>query len=371
MVQVFLSTGKARGLAMASLLTALVFLAAQPLEAGSRGKTAAAPAESWVLSLEGGRSLTWERNFSRDTDAKPAKSFLVKVFDFIAGAPDPRFLVNPYSVATDSRGRVLITDPGAQAIHIFDFAQHKYKLVRHLSRDGMGKHDLNTPQCIAVDAADNFYVTDSGAGVIFVFGPNGKYLREIGQLKGGEGFFKRPTGIAVDSVGQRIYVSDTLKDKIYVLDMQGTVVGSIGKTGVGEGEFNLPTELRLAGGKLLVVDAMNFRVQAFDLTGKFLYSFGKLGDGVGSFFRPKAMGIDSEGHVYVVDSMWGLVQVFDEQGRLLYHFGERGTHAGEFQLPTGLTIDRTYQVYVVDSFNHRVQVFQYKGIAKAGGEVAR
>lgn len=371
MVQVFLSSAKARGFARASLLGALACALAWPLAAGSRGKAANAPVESWELSLEGGRSLTWERSFSRDRDVKPVRSFLVKVFDFIAGPPDPRFLVNPYSVATDSHGRVLITDPGVQAIHIFDFAQHKYKLVRHLSRDGMGKHDLQTPQCIAVDAADNFYVTDSGAGVIFVFGPKGKFLREIGLLKGGEGFFKRPTGIAVDSVGQRIYVSDTLKDKVYVLDMQGTVVGSIGQTGGGDGEFNLPTELRLVGQKLLVLDAMNFRVQAFDLTGKFLYSFGKLGDGVGSFFRPKSLGIDSENHVYVVDSMWGLVQVFDEQGRLLYHFGERGTHAGEFQLPTGLTIDRTDQVYVVDTFNHRVQVFQYKGIARSAGEELR
>jgi len=53
-------------------------------------------------------------------------------------------------------------------------------------------------------------------------------------LKGGEGYFKRPTGIAaVDSAAQRIYVTDTLRDKIFVLDMQGHVLQSIGKHGAG------------------------------------------------------------------------------------------------------------------------------------------
>ncbi len=56
----------------------------------------------------------------------------------------------------------------------------------------------------------------------------------IGSLKGGEGYFKRPTGIAVDSAAQRIYVTDTLRDKIFVLDMQGNILQTIGKKGDGE-----------------------------------------------------------------------------------------------------------------------------------------
>ena len=55
-----------------------------------------------------------------------------------------------------------MTDPGAAGIHIFDFAQHKYKFIsREKDIDG-----LDSPQCVAVDAADNIYVTDS------VFGQN-------------------------------------------------------------------------------------------------------------------------------------------------------------------------------------------------------
>ena len=114
------------------------------------------------------------------------------------------------------------------------------------------------PQCVAVDVQDNIYVTDSDSGKIFVFDSNGKFQRAIGSLKGGEGYFKRPTGIAVDSAAQRIYVTDTLRNKIFVLDMQGSVLQEIGRNGDANGEFNYPTELRLSGRDLIVVGRDEF-----------------------------------------------------------------------------------------------------------------
>ena len=322
------------------------------------------PGELWQMTLDGGRSLTWEHSFTSESEVKPNRGFWNKVVDVIAGAPDFKFLVRPYSVITDSKGRIIVTDPGASGVHIFDFAQRKYKFIERREKS---KDPMLAPQCVAVDGQDNIYVTDSESGKIFVFEPSGKYLRAIGSLKGGEGYFKRPTGIAVDSATQRIYVTDTLRDAIFILDMQGNILQSFGKEGHGEGEFNVPTELRLNGQDLLVVDAMNFRVQAFDKEGHFQYAIGSLGDTTGAIFRPKAVSVDSEGDVYVVDAQWGVVQVFNRQGQLLYYFGAQGTHAGEFQLPSGLFIDHQDHVYVVDSFNRRVQVFQYAGMKSSTG----
>jgi DNA-binding beta-propeller fold protein YncE len=342
----------------AALVVACLPLPTPPAWAAGKSKAPAVAPEQWEMSLEGGRTLSWERSFSSESEVKPNRGFWTKVVDVIAGAPDYHFLVRPYSVATDSRGRVIVTDPGAVGVHIFDFAQHKYKFIQRIDK----KDSMRAPQCVAVDAQDNIYVTDSEAGDVFVFDPNGKFLRAIGALKGGEGYFKRPTGIAVDSAAQRIYVTDTLRDQVFALDMQGNVLQTIGKTGDGQGEFNLPTELRLDGPNLMVVDAMNFRVQVFDRSGAFQYSVGTIGDSPGAMFRPKGVGIDSEGHLYVVDGLWGMVQVFNSKGQLLYHFGESGTHAGEFQLPAGLFIDHDDRVFVVDSFNRRVQVFHYAGL---------
>ncbi|HEY6446441.1 MAG TPA: 6-bladed beta-propeller [Acidobacteriaceae bacterium] len=363
MVQLLLRETRARLCAMFLVAAAALLPAAS--WAAKAPKTVP-PSEMWKLSLDGGRSLTWERSFSSEAEVKANRGFWNKVWDVVAGAPDYRSMVRPYSVVADSHGRIIVTDPGAAGVHIFDFEQHKYKFVQRLGK----QFSMQSPQCVAVDSADNFYVTDSNAGVIFVFAPSGKFLRTLGSLQGGEGYFKRPTGIAVDSAAQRIYVTDTLRDQVFVLDMQGAVLATLGHRGEADGEFNYPTELRLDGDSLLVVDAMNFRVQVFDRSGKFQYAIGKIGDRPGAMFRPKAAGFDSEGDLYIVDAEWGVVQVFNHQGQLLYDFGQHGTHAGQFQLPTGLFIDRSDRVLVVDSFNRRVQIFHYAGLraAASGGQ---
>jgi DNA-binding beta-propeller fold protein YncE len=319
------------------------------------------------LLLDGGRKLTFESVIASEKDIRGEKGFWRKVLDAVAGEAEYQPMKRPYGVAADSKGRVIVTDPGLQGIHIFDPAQHKYKFIE---RKDKTKDSMLEPQCIAIDAADNIYVSDSKAGKIFIFEPSGKYKGVFGSLKGGEGFFKRPTGIAIDNETHEIFVTDTLRDKVYVLDPKGAVLRTIGKHGAEDGEFNYPTELLVKNGVLAVVDAMNFRVQSFDRKGTFEAAIGSLGDSSGAMFRPKGIGLDSENHIYLVEGMWGSVQVFDRQGQLLYTFGGRGTQLGQFQLPSGLYVDRNDRVYVADSYNHRVQIFQYHGV-KAGAPRAK
>jgi DNA-binding beta-propeller fold protein YncE len=341
-------------------IVCFVFLLLTPAWAAKKTDPASVPAPPDLL-LEGGRRLSFESAFSSEKEVLGKAKFWTRVLNVVAGEPEYRMMLRPYSIAVDSHGRAIVTDPGAAGVHIFDFEHHKYKFVE---RWETGKDPMLAPQCVALDAQDNIYVTDSESGKIFVFDPNGKFKHALGSLKGGEGYFKRPTGIAVDSAQQRIYVTDTLRDQIFMLDMQGHVLQVIGKHGSEKGEFYYPTELHLDGDNLLVVDAMNFRVQWFGRNGNAEGMMGQIGDAPGQMFRPKGVAVDSENHLYVVDGLSGLVQVFDREGRLLYYFGKRGVGLGEFQLPAGVFIDHDDRVYVVDSFNRRVQVFHYYGLPK-------
>jgi len=361
MVQLLLSMTESSFVRIGLRITCVVLLLATPVLASKPKKEKTVEPAPPDLLLEGGRKLHYERSFSSEKEVEGKRGFFTKLVDVIAGEPDHPHLVRPYSIAVDSRGRAIVTDPGANGIHIFDFENHKYKFIE---RRDKSRESMRSPQCVAVDAQDNIYVSDSEAGKIFVFEPGGKFRRAIGSLKGGEGYFKRPTGIAVDSAAKRIYITDTLRDKIFVLDMDGAVLQTIGRRGNGEVEFNLPTEVLVRDENLFVVDAMNFRVQFLNRSGGFETEVGRLGDSSGSMFRPKGIGIDSEGHLYVVDGLWGVIQVFDQQGRLLYYFGARGTGIGEFQLPAGLFIDHDDRIFVVDSFNRRIQVFRYFGLPK-------
>ena len=335
-----------------------------PAFAGARTPRASAAADTPELLMDGGRRLTFERSFNSAREVRSKRGFWTKLKDAALGEPEYRSLVRPYGVAEDSRGRIIVTDPGAYGVHIFDFAQQKYKFLSHRE----GEDPLLSPQCVAVDSQDNIYVTDSEAGKVFVFAADGKFVRVIGALKGGEGFFKRPTGIAVDSESQRIYVADTWRNQVFVLDMRGGVIRTIGKLGHTAGEFNMPTELRLEGEELAVLDAMNFRIQVFDRSGAFRYAFGEAGDGIAEMFRPKGLGMDAEGHFYIGDAFHNLVQVFDSQGKLLYYFG-KAAGVGDFELPAGLSVDGSGRILVVDSHNRRVQVFHYFGAEtrSAGG----
>ncbi|MGB7846294.1 MAG: 6-bladed beta-propeller, partial [Candidatus Acidiferrum sp.] len=353
---------KARAMALGSCLAGLMLV----IPAIAKNNVQKEKNKSTVpdLLLEGGRKLSFERSFASEREVKPKRGFWTKVVDVVVGEPEFHKMVRPYSITTDSHGRIIVTDPGAHGVHIFDFGKQKYKFISRRDKD---KDPLVTPQCVTLDAQDNIYVTDSESGKIFVFDANGKFEHTIGSLKYGEGIFKRPTGIAVDSVAQRIYVSDTLRNQVFVMDMQGGVLKRIGKKGTANGEFNFPTELRLDRDNLAVVDTMNFRVEVLNREGEFQYAIGKIGDDVGGMFRPKGVGFDSEGHLYVVDGMWSVVQVFDREGRLLYYFGQWGTGDGAFQLPTGLRIDANDRIYVVDSFNRRVQVYHYYAAGQAAG----
>ncbi|HYG98460.1 MAG TPA: 6-bladed beta-propeller [Terriglobales bacterium] len=331
-----------------------------PAQKGKNTVPVAAPPD---ILLEGGRKLIFERTLSSELDVRGKRGFWSKLVDVVAGEPEYKRMVRPYGVAVDSRGRIIVSDPGISGVHVFDPGANKYS---HLERIDKTKDPMIEPQCVAVDANDNIYVTDSKAGKVFKWNSKGKYVGVFGSLKGGEGYFKRPTGIAVDAKTQHIYVADTLRHRIYVLDPEGRVTKAIGQPGAGNGEFNYPTELLIKNGVLAVVDAMNFRVQLFDAGGNFISSIGQRGDRAGSLFRVKGLAIDSENHVYLVEGLRGTVQVFDTEGRLLYDFGGRGTELGKFQLPTGLFINPQDRVFVVDSYNRRVQVFRYFGQAGQG-----
>ncbi len=283
--------------------------------------------------------------FSGPEDLGINPSFIARIWEWIAG-PEPRAMVRPYAVGTDGE-RLVVTDPGAGAVHVFDMNRRDYERI-----DRAGDQALVSPVGVAL-ADGNLYVSDSALNEIFIFDSKGKLKASVAGLQ-------RPTGLAIDPQSGRLYVAETMNHRIVVFDRNGARLFDFGKRGIGDGEFNFPSHLTIHGDRIYVNDTMNFRLQVFSLDGIFQSTFGRQGDGSGSFAHPKGVGLDSEGHVYVVDALFDRVQIFDDQGRFLLAFGEPGGTPGAFWLPSGLFIlgDR---IYVADSYNRRVQVFQFLG----------
>ena len=158
----------------------LVALLAVPLFAFAASKTKTPVATGPLgLEMDGGRRLLFERSFSSERETRTKRGFFTRLIDIVAGEPDFHRLVRPYGVVEDSQGRLIVTDPGAFGIHVFDFAHSKYKFLSRRE----AKEPLTSPQCVAVDRNDNIYATDSQEGKIFVFSTAGKFLRTIGSLR--------------------------------------------------------------------------------------------------------------------------------------------------------------------------------------------
>jgi DNA-binding beta-propeller fold protein YncE len=280
-------------------------------------------------------------------DLGKGRDFLKMALDLLLGKSFER-IIKPFGITVDSNGRVIVVDTAYSRLHVFDLVKKKYKAITKA-----GKFSFTTPIGVAVDIRDNIYMTDSGAGKVFVMNPRGRFLFGIGNLK-------RPTGIAINQDENELYVVDTLAHHVKVYDLRGVELRTIGARGDDEGEFNYPVDIFIdKKGDIYVSDSMNFRLQVFDKMGRYITSFGIHGDGTGSMARPKGVAVDKDGNIYVVDAVFDTVQIFDRDGRFLLNFGRSGSGAGEFQIPGGIFIDKDSYIYVSDSYNRRVQVFEY------------
>ena len=269
-------------------------------------------------------------------------------------------LDRPEQVTTDSRRRVVLTDAGSCTVHVLSRkANESFQIV-----GGPGRR-FGCPRSVAIDSADNIYVSDSARGQILVYDSTGEFVRDLGNY-GDEALFARPAGIAIDRAAGHLYVADPPRHTVYILDLTGHMVGRIPSrqadaTAIAgsaqPGKFRYPQSVLVQDGMVVVLDSR--RIQSFDVGGKFLSAF-EISNNIDWRGAPlRGLFMDASGHIYLSDSQDDIVREYDRSGHQVGTFGRPGLEAGEFNVPKGMWVDGSGRLYIVD--RHRVQVFRIVG----------
>ncbi|MFA6571650.1 MAG: T9SS type A sorting domain-containing protein [Bacteroidota bacterium] len=265
---------------------------------------------------------------------------------------------------------------------------------------GTGDGQFNSCYDIAVDNANNIYVSDRENHRIQKFTSNGNFLTKWGNFGTNNGEFNRPHGIyfspelhvevcdfenhrlqsfnatggyiskfatngpsdvAVDINGN-FYVLDFFQNKVKKYDGSASLILSWGSAGSGDGQFNGPMSIALdVSNNVYVVDQNNHRVQKFNSNGTFITKWGAFGSNDGQFNTPYGIAIDGDGNVFVTDYINNRIQKFNSTGQFITKFGTPGSQLGQFNGPTGVGCDNLGNVYVADYNNYRVQKFIFSG----------
>jgi len=243
----------------------------------------------------------------------------------------------PYGMAL-FEGKLYVCDVGRKTVAVFDLRNRTFG---HLT----GDRRLIKPVNIFIDDNGWKYVTDSTAGLVFVFDYDDNLVNMLGrQLK------IRPVDVAVR--GSLCYVTDCASNQVVALNkVTGREVMRVGlrrqprvrvqpEAELPPGEFSLISDLALdQQGNIYVTDKAGARITEFDSSGIFRRTVGRLGDNIDEFVRPKGIAIDRENRIWVVDAATEVAKIYNEQGQLLLFFGLRGNEPGMMNLPATIVVD--------------------------------
>jgi DNA-binding beta-propeller fold protein YncE len=292
---------------------------------------------------------------NRPQGSTQQKSLLSRFFSALVGLGSKAIpvtdLFRPQHGVVDKNGRIYVTDPGRQAVFVFNEVTSDFSVW---NKNGQDIPFISPVSITLID--DEVLVTDSDQGLVFVFNQLGEIIDRIGKGK-----LIRPTGITYSTSTKRIYVSDTDDHNIKVFNRAGELLETIGSKGAGAGQFNRPTYLKYNKNKLYIADSLNARVQVINLLDNSFEVIGHRGLYIGNFSRPKGIALDSDGNIYITESYYDHLLIFNPEGKLLMSIGGSGQDAGQFSQPTGVWIDHNDRLFVSDMLNSRVSIFQYLG----------
>ncbi|HLX43630.1 MAG TPA: peptidyl-alpha-hydroxyglycine alpha-amidating lyase family protein [Bryobacteraceae bacterium] len=215
--------------------------------------------------------------------------------NFLKGFPGDLYLGEASGVAINSKRHIFVFSRGnttgpayaAAAAQILEFGPDG-KYIREI---GHNLYAWSFAHAIRVDKDDNLWAIDKGSDMVIKFNPEGRVAMVFGRKKeasdeGAEawkhptpplpavdGQFRQPTDVTWDTQGN-IFISDGyINSRVAKFDKNGRWVKQWGDRGTQQGQFNTPHSIAAdAKGNIYVADRGNRRIQVFDPDGNYQHS---------------------------------------------------------------------------------------------------
>jgi len=331
------------------------------------------------------------------------------------GAATNSKLYSPTGVAVDSAGNVYIADYFNSLIRRVDTngmittvagLVTNGAVLEGYSGDGLAATNaqLLNPEGVALDAAGNLFIADTGNNRIRKVDTNGiittvagtgdvGYSGDNGAATGAQ--LASPTGVAVDGTGN-VFIADFYNSLVRKVDTNGTITtfaGLItngspqwGYSGDGDAatnaELDAPSSLVIdAAGNVLIADSANNAIREVDTNGMITTVAGNggggySGDGVlatdTTLDAPSSVAIDGVGNLFISDNGNNRIRKVDPSGMITTVAGngnsgysgdgDTATNA-ELNAAVGVAIDANGNILIADSGNNRIRKVLVRGSA--------
>src|SRR5712671_3817427 len=210
--------------------------------------------------------------------------------------PNDMYFGEVTGVAVNSKGNVFVLSRGnttgpayaAAATQLLEFGPDG----KYLREIGKNLYAWSFGHTVRIDPRDNIWVTDKGSDMVVKFSPAGRVEMVFGRkqeasdketaplkhpkppLPAEDGRFRQVTDVAWDKAGNTFISDGYINSRVAKVDRDGNWVKSWGDRGKEPGQFNTPHSIAAdASGNVYVADRGNHRIQVFDGDGKFLRQF--------------------------------------------------------------------------------------------------
>jgi DNA-binding beta-propeller fold protein YncE len=178
----------------------------------------------------------------------------------------------PEAIAIAADGSAFVLDRLNHRVVKFDSSGDD---VAAIGSHGAGDGQFEFPEDVAIDGSGQVFVADAGNTRVQKFAPDAQdpdqygHVGTIGSPGQGDGELAIPAGVAVDAAGN-VFVADTGNHRIQRFaptaqnPHQYDVFTTWGAKGSGDGQLDEPTDLAIdTDGAVFVADFRNFRIQKF------------------------------------------------------------------------------------------------------------